>query len=163
MWTVEIRLSSFLFIGHGKERIYSASVKDFNIGAGLKGCLTIFVVLSRKAQMVSSSEDVVFALKKKGLFLGTFTGTFVSVDEIASSWGGHRRTAKWRALLAGAITGPLMLLIGNTHHKNLAIYILMRAAVLASLCGIKSKWFMHICKPLTWAHGDIFLKCVSPS
>lgn len=44
--------------------------------------------------MVSSSDDVVLALKETlryGLFLGTFAGTFVSVDEIVSSWGGHRR------------------------------------------------------------------------
>ncbi|KAJ8541384.1 hypothetical protein K7X08_002200 [Anisodus acutangulus] len=155
-------------------RIYSASIKGFTIGAGLKGGLAIFAVLSRlrrrksskKAQMVSSSEDVVFALKETlryGLFLGTFAGTFVSVDEIVSAWGGHRRTAKWRALLAGAIAGPSMLLTGNTQHTSLAIYILMRATVLASRCGIKSKRFGRICKPLTWAHGDIFLMCLSSS
>ncbi|CAI0398353.1 unnamed protein product [Linum tenue] len=45
-----------------------------------------------------------------GLFLGTFAGTFVSVDEIITALGGHRRqvllstspqlsrTGKWRAL-----------------------------------------------------------------
>ncbi|MCD9639100.1 hypothetical protein HAX54_023403 [Datura stramonium] len=158
-------------------RIYSASVKGFTIGAGLKGGLAVFAVLSRlrrrkslssakKGQMVSSGEDVVLALKETlryGLFLGTFAGTFVSVDEIVSSWGGHRRTAKWRAFLAGAIAGPSMLLTGNTQHTSLAIYILMRATVLASRCGIKSKRFGNICKPLTWAHGDIFLMCLSSS
>ncbi|KAJ8538226.1 hypothetical protein K7X08_014766 [Anisodus acutangulus] len=155
-------------------RTYSASIKGFTIGAGLKGGLAIFALLSRlrrrksskKAQMVSSSEGVVFALKETlryGLFLGTFAGTFVSVDEIVSAWGGHRRTAKWRSLLAGAIAGPSMLLIGNTQHTSLAIYILLCATVLASRCGIKSKLFGHICKPLTWAHGDIFLMCLSSS
>lgn len=74
------------------------------------------------------------------------------------------RTAKWRALLAGAIAGPSMLLTGlNTEHTSLAIYILMRATVLASRCGIKSKRYGHLCKPLTWAHGDIFLMCLSSS
>ncbi|XP_052886074.1 uncharacterized protein LOC108484133 isoform X2 [Gossypium arboreum] len=57
-----------------------------------------------------------------------------------------------------------MLLTGhNTQHKSLAIYILMRAAVLASRCGIKSKRFGKLCKPLTWKHGDIFLMCLSSS
>ncbi|XP_024030248.1 uncharacterized protein LOC21392588 isoform X2 [Morus notabilis] len=57
-----------------------------------------------------------------------------------------------------------MLLTGlETQHTSLAIYILMRAAVLASRCGIKSKRFGRICKPLTWAHGDIFLMCLSSS
>ncbi|PIN04858.1 hypothetical protein CDL12_22601 [Handroanthus impetiginosus] len=159
-------------------RVYTASVKGFVIGAGLKGGLAIFALLTRlrrrqllpsskKAEMSSISADVILALKETlryGLFLGTFAGTFVSVDEIIAALGGHRRTAKWRALLAGAIAGPSMLLTGlNTQHTSLAIYILMRATVLASRCGIKSKRFGHICKPLTWAHGDIFLMCLASS
>lgn len=74
------------------------------------------------------------------------------------------RTASWRALVAGAIAGPSMLLTGRTtQHTSLAIYILMRASVLASRCGVKSKQFGNICKPLTWSHGDIFLMCLSSS
>ncbi|KAG8377384.1 hypothetical protein BUALT_Bualt08G0027400 [Buddleja alternifolia] len=74
------------------------------------------------------------------------------------------RTAKWRSFLAGAIAGPAILLTGlNTEHTSLAIYIFMRATVLATRCGIKSKRFGRICKPLTWAHGDIFLMCLSSS
>ncbi|XP_027148859.1 uncharacterized protein LOC113749358 [Coffea eugenioides] len=159
-------------------RIFTASVKGFTIGAGLKGGLGLFAILARlrrrrslpsarKMEMVSSSEDVILAVKETmryGLFLGTFAGTFVSVDEIVTALGGHRRTANWRALLAGAIAGPSILLTGyKTQHTSLAIYILMRAAVLASRCGIKSKRFGRICKPLTWAHGDIFLMCLSSS
>ncbi|KAL8058516.1 hypothetical protein ABFS82_03G022700 [Erythranthe guttata] len=159
-------------------RVYTASVKGFAIGAGLKGGLAIFALLTRlrrrrllssskKVEMTSISADVILALKETlryGLFLGTFAGTFVSVDEIIAAWGGHRRTAKWRALLAGAIAGPSMLLTGlNTEHTSLAIYIFMRATVLASRCGIKSKRFGRICKPLTWVHGDIFLMCLSSS
>ncbi|XP_054796199.1 uncharacterized protein LOC129301647 isoform X2 [Prosopis cineraria] len=57
-----------------------------------------------------------------------------------------------------------MLLTGlGSQHTSLAIYILMRAAVLASRCGIKSERFGGICKPLTWKHGDIFLMCLSSS
>ncbi|CAH9073189.1 unnamed protein product [Cuscuta europaea] len=57
-----------------------------------------------------------------------------------------------------------MLLTGlDNQHTSLAIYILMRAAVLASRCGIKSERFGRVCKPLTWAHGDIFLMCLSSS
>ncbi|KAA8528276.1 hypothetical protein F0562_035631 [Nyssa sinensis] len=159
-------------------RIVMASARGFTIGAGLKGGLAFFSLLARwrrrrlstsakKLEMVSNSDDVILAVKETlryGLFLGTFAGTFVSVDEIIATLGGHRRTARWRALLAGAIAGPSMLLTGlNTQHTGLAIYILMRATVLASRCGIKSKRFGHICKPLTWAHGDIFLMCLSSS
>ncbi|KAK3033905.1 hypothetical protein RJ639_033540 [Escallonia herrerae] len=162
-------------------RVFTASVKGFTIGAGLKGGLSLFAILARlrrrrlltsarKAEMASSGEDVILAIKETlryGLFLGTFAGTFVSVDETIAALGGHRRhfrTAKWRALLAGAIAGPSMLLTGlNTEHTSLAVYILIRAAVLASRCGIKSRRFGGICKPLTWAHGDIFLMCLSSS
>lgn len=66
--------------------------------------------------------------------------------------------------MAGAVAGPSMLMTGiGTQHTALSIYILMRAAVLASRCGIKSKRFGGICKPLTWSHGDIFLMCLSSS
>ncbi|XP_004300641.1 PREDICTED: uncharacterized protein LOC101309548 [Fragaria vesca subsp. vesca] len=159
-------------------RVVTASIKGFSIGAGLKGGLAVFSILARlrKRKLLASlrtegaitnNEAIVTALKETlryGLFLGTFAGTFVSVDEIIASLGGHRRTAKWRALAAGLIAGPSMLLTGhNTQHTSLAIYILMRAAVLATRCGIKSKQFGPICKPLTWKHGDIFLMCLSSS
>ncbi|KAF2291552.1 hypothetical protein GH714_025564 [Hevea brasiliensis] len=159
-------------------RVIIASAKGFSIGAGLKGGLSLFSILarlrrtrlsssSRKVEVFSNSEAIALALKETlryGLFLGTFAGTFVSVDEMIASLGGHRRTAKWRALLAGLIAGPSMLLTGpNTQHTSLAIYILMRAAVLASRCGVKSKRVGKYCKPLTWKHGDIFLMCLSSS
>ncbi|KAJ7965712.1 Transmembrane protein [Quillaja saponaria] len=159
-------------------RIIIASAKGFTIGAGLRGGLALFSVLARlkrrkvltslrKEGVVTNSDAIVLAVKETlryGLFLGTFAGTFVSMDEIIGALGGHRRTARWRALLAGAVAGPSMLLTGfETQHTSLAIYILMRAAVLASRCGIKSKRFGKFCKPLTWAHGDIFLMCLSSS
>ncbi|KAJ8628630.1 hypothetical protein MRB53_021953 [Persea americana] len=162
-------------------RCISASGKGFVIGAGIKGGLAAFSILARlrsrklsaasssflKAGIVSDREALAAALKETiryGLFLGTFAGTFVCVDECIAALGGHDRTARWRSLLAGAIAGPSMLLTGpNTQHTSLAIYILMRAAVLASRCGIKSKRFGHICKPLTWSHGDIFLMCLASS
>ncbi|KAK4792329.1 hypothetical protein SAY86_022764 [Trapa natans] len=158
-------------------RVVTAVVKGFSIGAGLKGGLALFSILVRlrrrlsasklKPELFSNREAIILALKETlryGLFLGTFAGTFASVDEIIGALGGHRRTAKWRHLLAGAVAGPSILLTGpKTQHTSLAIYILMRAAVLASRCGIKSKRFGKICRPLTWKHGDIFLMCLSSS
>ncbi|PRQ38002.1 putative transmembrane protein [Rosa chinensis] len=146
------------------QRVMTASIKGFTIGAGLKGGLAVFSILARlrKRKLLASlrtegaitnNEAIVTVLQETlryGLFLGTFAGTFVSVDEIIASLGGHRRhfrTAKWRALLAGLIAGLSMLLTGhNTQHTSLAVYILMRATV-----------------PLTWKHDDIFLMCLSSS
>lgn len=158
-------------------RVVTASAKGFSIGAGIKGGLALFSIIARlrrtrlsstrKVKVFSNRKAIDLAIKETlryGLFLGTFAGTFVSVDEIIAYLGGHRRTAKWRSLLAGLIAGPSMLLTGpKTQHTSLAIYILMRAAVLASRCGIKSKRFGKICKPLTWKHGDVFLMCLSSS
>ncbi|XP_042395065.1 uncharacterized protein LOC121985580 [Zingiber officinale] len=160
-------------------RLVEASAKGFAIGAGLKGGLALFSVLvrlrsrrsvkfsSRKAGSFTNEEAVVLALKETlryGLFLGTFAGTYVSVDEIIASFGGRQRTSGWRSLLAGLIAGPSMLLTGpKTQHTSLAIYILMRATVLASRCGIKSQRFGGVCKPLTWSHGDVFLMCLASS
>ncbi|KAI4337697.1 hypothetical protein L6164_016081 [Bauhinia variegata] len=159
-------------------RIFIASAKGFTIGAGIKGGLAIFSILARlqrrkspsslrKEVAITNNEAIILAVKETlryGLFLGTFAGTFVSMDELIGALGGHRRTARWRALLAGAIAGPSILLTGlGTQHTSLAVYILMRATVLASRCGIKSKRFGKICKPLTWKHGDIFLMCLASS
>ncbi|OIV98284.1 hypothetical protein TanjilG_16666 [Lupinus angustifolius] len=142
-------------------RIITASVKGFTVGFGLKGGLGFFAILARltrkkpqrKEIVVTNGEVIVTALKETlryGLFLGTFAGTFVSVDELIGAIGGHRRhfrTAKWRALLAGALAGPSMLLTGlETQHTSLALYILMHASVLASRCGIKSKRSAYILK-----------------
>lgn len=44
--------------------------------------------------MITNGEAIVMAVKETlryGLFLGTFAGTFVSVDEIIGSLLGHRR------------------------------------------------------------------------
>ncbi|KAK8298244.1 hypothetical protein V6Z11_D05G240900 [Gossypium hirsutum] len=155
-------------------RIFVASAKGFSIGAGLQGGLAIFSILARlrrkkpkKVEAFSDKEAISMAIKETlryGIFLGTFAGTFVYVDETVAACGGNHRTAKWRALVAGLVAGPSMLLTGsNTRHTSLAIYILMQAAVLASRCGIKSKRFGKFCKPLTWKHGDIFLMCLSTS
>ncbi|KAK5840276.1 uncharacterized protein LOC108474163 [Gossypium arboreum] len=155
-------------------RFIVASAKGFSIGAGLRGGLALFSIIARlrrkklrKDESFSDKEAIVVVMKETiryGLFLGTFAGTFVSVDEIIVAVGGHSRTTKWRALIAGLVAGPSMLLTGpNKQHKSLAIYIFMRAAVLASRCGMKSKRFGKLCKPLTWKHGDIFLMCLSSS
>jgi hypothetical protein len=43
---------------------------------------------------VTNSEVIVSAMKETlryGLFLGTFAGTFVSMDELIGALGGHRR------------------------------------------------------------------------
>ncbi|GJN30537.1 hypothetical protein PR202_gb18850 [Eleusine coracana subsp. coracana] len=85
-------------------RCLEAAAKGFAIGAGLKGGLAIFSVLvrlrsrrtprSRKAGSMTNEEAIVLAVKETvryGMFLGTFAGSYVSVDEcIAAIWGRKR-------------------------------------------------------------------------
>ncbi|KAK8952285.1 hypothetical protein KSP39_PZI003466 [Platanthera zijinensis] len=162
-------------------RFLEASIKGFSIGAGLKGGLSLFSLLARlwslgskgvstrsgKAGEIKDPGVFMIAAKETlryGMFLGAYAGTFVSVDELISAIWGRKRTAGWRAFLAGVVAGPSMLLTGlETQHTSLSIYILMRAAVLSSRCGIKSRQFGNVCRPLTWSHGDIFLMCLSSS
>ncbi|KAK9111024.1 hypothetical protein Scep_018543 [Stephania cephalantha] len=101
----------------------------------------------------------------KGFAIGAgLKGGLAAFSVLARFTNRRQRIARWRSLLAGAVAGPSMLLTGyDTQHTSLAIYILMRALVLASRCGIKSKRFGGICKPLSWSHGDLFLMCLSSS
>lgn len=158
------------------ERCVAASVKGFVIGAGLRGGLSLFGILTRLRRKSSVSKSPVkigktnnqallAALRETlryGLFLGTFAGGFCTVEETIAALGGSRRTARWRSLVAGAIVGPSLLLTGHkVRHTSMAIYILLRAAVLAARCGLKSERVGWLCKPLSWKHGDTFLMCLS--
>lgn len=54
----------------------------------------LWLLFFRKVGAVTNKDAVVTALKETlryGLFLGTFAGTFVSVDEIVGAVGGYRR------------------------------------------------------------------------
>lgn len=157
-------------------RCVEATLKGFAIGSGLKGGLALLTALirlrhiltGRSKQTATTTRNVEVLLRatkdtvRHGIFLGAFAGTYVSVDECISAVWGRNRTAKWRSFLAGLIAGPTVLLTGpETRHTSLATYILVRASVLAARCGMKSRKFGQICKPLAWSQGDIFLMCLS--
>jgi len=161
------------------DRCIAASIKGFVIGGGLRGGLSLFAILSRLRKRSSFStkgvslrgrtnnEAIMAALKETlryGLFVGTFAGVFCTVDETVAAIGGCHRTARWRSLVAGAVAGPSLLLTGHKkRHTSMALYILVRAAVLAARCGIKNERTGWLCRPLSWRHGDTFLMCLSSS
>lgn len=65
-------------------------------------------------------------------------------------------------MVAGAVVGLSLLLTGHkVRHTSMAICILLRAAVLAARCGLKSEQAGWLFKPLSWKHGDTFLMCLS--
>ncbi|EFJ31580.1 hypothetical protein SELMODRAFT_439846 [Selaginella moellendorffii] len=159
------------------DRCIAAAGKGFAIGAGLRGGLVIFAVMARlrKASLLLRSSGgriadkhlVRNALKETlryGFFVGAFAGVYTSVDELVASLVGFGRSARWRSLVAGAIAGPSLLLTGpKTRHTSMALYILMRAAVLAARCGVKSKKVGWLFSPVSWKHGDVLLMCLSSS
>ncbi|PKI52742.1 hypothetical protein CRG98_026863 [Punica granatum] len=60
-------------------------------------CLHVRFTSVCKPELFSNREAIILALKETlryGLFLGTFAGTFVSVDEIIAALGGHRRQSR---------------------------------------------------------------------
>ncbi len=102
-----------------------------------------------------------------GAFLGCFSGVFVGADEAIACFAGAKRTASYRALLAGAIAGPALLLTGpKTTHTSLALYVLLRGITLLVRCGnlpTAAPWKRRLLTPTRWKHGDVFLMCLSTS
>ncbi|GJP85001.1 hypothetical protein CLOP_g15038 [Closterium sp. NIES-67] len=161
------------------ERGLVAAVKGFAIGAGLRGGLSLFSLLGRlrrrRAGMAKGDKGAAAAVGvwegvlgvvregvRYGMFVGTFAGSYCVLDEGIAAVGGQEKTRRWRALLAGAAAAPSLLLAGpGTRHTSLALYVLLRAVVLAVRCGIKSPSWGWLFRPLTWQHGDTLLMCIS--
>jgi len=87
------------------ERCIAASIKGFVIGAGLRGGLSLFAIITRLRKKSSArmkgltvgrtnNEAIMAALRETlryGLFLGTFAGGFCTVEETIAALGGCRR------------------------------------------------------------------------
>ncbi|GAQ87156.1 hypothetical protein KFL_003350060 [Klebsormidium nitens] len=172
----EVELSDREIHLRALRRFVLAAIKGFVIGAGLKGGLALFGVLAklqkrlRRRQKLEKGDlrtglelgHAIQSTWRYGLFLGSFAGGFTAVDEIVAYIWGHKRTARWRALIGGALAGPALLLTGSKErHTSMAIYILVRAAVLTVRCGLKSRRFGWLFTPFGWRHGDAFLMCLS--
>lgn len=109
--------------------------------------------------------DMIRDTLRWGAFLGSFSGVFVTADEAIACLFGHKRTAAWRALVAGALAGPTLLLTGrNITHTSLALYVLLRGITLLIRCGNlpeAARWKRILLTPTRWPHGDVLLMCIS--
>lgn len=78
-----------------------------------------------------------------------------------------RRTAAWRALVAGACAGPTLLLTGRqARHYSLATYIVLRGLTLLVRTGSKPGAHPAVraaLAPSRWRHGDVALMCAAAS
>eukprot|EP00850_Spirogloea_muscicola_P025732 SM004090S15639 [mRNA] locus=s4090:104:1279:+ [translate_table: standard] len=167
------------------ERCVTAALRGFVVGAGIKGGLALFGALARHARRgrggraAASPALQLREVWRYGLFLGTFAGGYCVLDDaIAAVWGRARWvraphspaamgnqsvTLRWRSIAAGALAGHALVLTGRgQRHTSLALYIFVRAAVLAVRCAAKSRAVGWLVRPIaTWQYGDVLLMCAS--
>lgn len=76
-----------------------------------------------------------------------------------------RRSARWRAAVAGAAAGPSLLLTGcATRRDELALYFLLRGVTLLVRCGNKapaSSALRRALAPTRWEDGDAVMMCIA--
>mmetsp|Transcript_5717 Transcript_5717/g.16345 ORF Transcript_5717/g.16345 Transcript_5717/m.16345 type:complete len:591 (+) Transcript_5717:231-2003(+) len=157
------------------QRLANAIVRGAGAGFCLRGGLNLvaflFALVARRRKVQQARRGSLSAQWRDALrytsFLGAFAGIYVSVDEGIAALFGNRRTAGWRAAVAGAAAGPTILLTGpKTRHTSLALYVLIRGISLLIRCGNKPSAPPAIRKLLTltrWRHGDTALMCLSTS
>eukprot|EP00850_Spirogloea_muscicola_P025752 SM004160S15684 [mRNA] locus=s4160:61:1209:+ [translate_table: standard] len=155
--------------GGAIERCVTAALRGFVVGAGIKGGLALFGALARHARRgrggraAASPALQLREVWRYGLFLGTFASGYCVLDDaIAAVWG-RARTLRWRSIAAGALAGHALVLTGRgQRHTSLALYIFVRAAVLAVRCAAKSRALGWLVRPIaTWQYGDVLLMCAS--
>jgi hypothetical protein len=159
------------------QRTTDAVVRGAAAGLALRGGLNIVsyalgILMKSKQRKVQNQQrpaikELVQDALRWGAFLGCFSGIFVSTDEAIACFAGAKRTASYRAILAGALAGPALLLTGpNTTHTSLALYVLLRGITLLVRCGnlpTAAPWKRRLLTPTRWKHGDVFLMCLSTS
>ena len=101
------------------------------------------------AGMVGSSQVIVTAASVKtvlkkilkdtvqyGMFLGSFSGGYVALEEGIALGMGRERTRGWRALVAGFVAGgSLVLAGGEKRHTSLALYMALKGLTFLVRCG----------------------------
>lgn len=175
-----------------KQRIYHALSRGALMGATMRGG---FHVVSYTLRLLSASTSrrghglskgtmrhVVTKISKDtlsyGLFLGSFSGSFVLLDESIAYLFGREATTSWRAMVSGFLSGPCLLLAGSeTRHTSLALYMFLKGLTFLVRCGNvplphlneynKGKTMdrralvRKLLSPTRFAHGDVALMCLA--
>ncbi|KAL0696338.1 hypothetical protein Bca4012_063518 [Brassica carinata] len=96
----------------------------------------------------------------KGFSIGTGIKGGLALFSIVARFARRRSSSKSRR--TGDFSNSEAIAMGIKETLRYGLF-LGTFSVLASRCGIKSKRFGSVCKPLTWEHGDLFLMCLSSS
>jgi hypothetical protein len=145
-----------------RRRILKATKRGAFTGLTLKGGVNAFAVLSRLARGKTSleaskareaAEDAV----KFSLFVASFSGLYVTSDEVLAAKFGAEKTKRYRAFLSGVVASPSFLLAGAKPNYSLASYLSLKALVLMSRVGAKSgnERVRRIFRVANWEHADV--------
>jgi hypothetical protein len=193
-------------------RVFTSASRGAVVGAGLRGGLHVLSYTLRIVSMYVSSrrrqpglisrkkwistdfvKRIVSDTVTYGLFMGSFSGSFVLLDEFIAHACGRYKTRSYRALLSGFISGSSLMLAGHDKHTSLALFIFLKGLVLLVRCGNiplpvdrntpelgnhaqdspseyapltnsqRRAWVRWLLTPTRYAHGDIVLMCLAMS
>ncbi|GMH39395.1 hypothetical protein BSKO_07293 [Bryopsis sp. KO-2023] len=154
-----------------RERALTALVRGAAAGFALRGGLHLLskalslVSARRSKKTVLSGRHPLEETARYTAFLGALGGVYVAVDEGLALWLGKKKTAKWRALVAGLCAGPSILLTGSdVRHNSLSLYIFLRGLTLLIRCGNKPSsraWLRALLAPTRFEHGDTLMMCLA--
>lgn len=156
-----------------EEAVLRGALTGLSLRGGLHAATFLFETFLRSRRKTNQSikqggrpsgirlvEDTI----RWGLFLGSFSGTVVAVDELISMVWGSKKTSSWRGLVSGAVAGPTLLLTGRkSSHTGLAVFVLVRGLTLLVRCGnlpSADAWKRRLLAPTRFRHGDVVLMCI---
>jgi hypothetical protein len=90
-------------------RAREAAIRGALIGFTIRGGLNLIRPPRRRTE---GGHNALKDTLQFTAFLGALGFTYVGVEESLSALFGQKRTAKWRALVAGAVAGHTLLLTG---------------------------------------------------
>ncbi|KAG1660912.1 hypothetical protein FOA52_007952 [Chlamydomonas sp. UWO 241] len=119
----------------------------------------------RELSWVEAIKDTV----RFGAFLGAMGATYVGVDEGLAGAFGKARSARWRAAVAGAVAGQVLLITGSkTRQYSLSTYVLLRGLTLLVRRVNKEDCqrpplLRALLAPTRMQHGDTIMMCAAAS
>lgn len=145
-----------------RKRILKATKRGAFTGLTLKGGVNAFGVLSRflrgktNVEQLKAKEAVADAVKFSA-FVASFSGVYVTSDEVIAAKFGAKRTKRYRAFVSGMVASPSFLLAGAKPNYSLASYLSLKALVLIGRVGSKSEHekVRSVFRLATWEHADV--------